>query len=408
MNRLTNKRILLGVTGGIAAYKSADLVRRLQDDGADVRVVMTGSAQEFITPLTLQALSNHPVHLDLLDTETESVMGHIELARWADVVLIAPATADFMARLTGGHGDDLLTTICLAAECGVMVAPAMNQAMWAKQSTQQNTLLLKQRGIALLEPDVGLQACGETGAGRLMDVADIVTAVASLFKSTSLAGRHVVVTAGPTQEAIDPVRFISNHSSGKQGYALALAAIEAGARVTLISGPTNVAAPDRATVVNVRSADEMLEAVMSSVSDADIFIGVAAVADFRPASVETQKIKKSGGSVMTLSLVQNPDILKTVANLESRPFTVGFAAETENLMEYARTKLTAKNLDMIIANNVADTSIGFNSDHNETTVIIRTITEQGTRITEAHQPKMSKENLSRKLIELIAEQLAEA
>ena len=408
MNRLTNKRILLGVTGGIAAYKSADLVRRLQDDGADVRVVMTGSAQEFITPLTLQALSNHPVHLDLLDTETESVMGHIELARWADVVLIAPATADFMARLTGGHGDDLLTTICLAAECGVMVAPAMNQAMWAKQSTQQNTLLLKQRGIALLEPDVGLQACGETGAGRLMDVADIVTSVASLFKSTSLAGRHVVVTAGPTQEAIDPVRFISNHSSGKQGYALALAAIEAGARVTLISGPTNVAAPDRATVVNVRSADEMLEAVMSSVSDADIFIGVAAVADFRPASVETQKIKKSGGSVMTLSLVQNPDILKTVANLKSRPFTVGFAAETENLMEYARTKLTAKNLDMIIANNVADTSIGFNSDHNETTVIIRTITEQGTRITEAHQPKMSKENLSRKLIELIAEQLAEA
>ena len=408
VNRLTNKRILLGVTGGIAAYKSADLVRRLQDDGADVRVVMTGSAQEFITPLTLQALSNHPVHLDLLDTETESVMGHIELARWADVVLIAPATADFMARLTGGHGDDLLTTICLAAECGVMVAPAMNQAMWAKQSTQQNTLLLKQRGIALLEPDVGLQACGETGAGRLMDVADIVTAVASLFKSTSLAGRHVVVTAGPTQEAIDPVRFISNHSSGKQGYALALAAIEAGARVTLISGPTNVAAPDRATVVNVRSADEMLEAVMSSVSDADIFIGVAAVADFRPASVETQKIKKSGGSVMTLSLVQNPDILKTVANLKSRPFTVGFAAETENLMEYARTKLTAKNLDMIIANNVADTSIGFNSDHNETTVIIRTITEQGTRITEAHQPKMSKENLSRKLIELIAEQLAEA
>lgn len=408
MNRLTNKRILLGVTGGIAAYKSADLVRRLQDDGADVRVVMTGSAQEFITPLTLQALSNHPVHLDLLDTETESVMGHIELARWADVVLIAPATADFMARLTGGHGDDLLTTICLAAECGVMVAPAMNQAMWAKQSTQQNTLLLKQRGIALLEPAVGLQACGETGAGRLMDVADIVTSVASLFKSTSLAGRHVVVTAGPTQEAIDPVRFISNHSSGKQGYALALAAIEAGARVTLISGPTNVAAPDRATVVNVRSADEMLEAVMSSVSDADIFIGVAAVADFRPASVETQKIKKSGGSVMTLSLVQNPDILKTVANLESRPFTVGFAAETENLMEYARTKLTAKNLDMIIANNVADTSIGFNSDHNETTVIIRTITEQGTRITEAHQPKMSKENLSRKLIELIAEQLAEA
>ena len=404
MNRLTNKRILLGVTGGIAAYKSADLVRRLQDDGADVRVVMTRSAQEFITPLTMQALSNHPVHLDLLDTETESVMGHIELARWADVVLIAPATADFIARLTAGHGDDLLTTICLAAECGVIIAPAMNQAMWAKPSTQQNTELLKQRGISLLEPDVGLQACGETGAGRLMDVPEIVTALASRFRTASLAGRHVVITAGPTREAIDPVRYISNHSSGKQGYALALAAIDAGARVTLISGPTNIIAPDRASVVAVQSADEMLEAVMSSISDADIFIGVAAVADYKPVSVLNQKIKKSGGSALTLNLVQNQDILKTVAELPNRPYTVGFAAETENVIEYARAKLTAKNLDMIVANNVADTSIGFNSDHNETTIITRTIT--GT--TEAQQSKMSKENLSRKLIELIAEQVTEA
>jgi phosphopantothenoylcysteine decarboxylase/phosphopantothenate--cysteine ligase len=404
VNRLTNKRVLLGVTGGIAAYKSADLVRRLQDDGADVRVVMTRSAQEFITPLTMQALSNHPVHLDLLDTETESVMGHIELARWADVVLVAPATADFIARLTAGHGDDLLTTICLAAECGVIIAPAMNQAMWAKPSTQQNTQLLKQRGVSLLEPDVGLQACGETGAGRLMDVPEIVTALASQFRTASLAGCHVVITAGPTREAIDPVRYISNHSSGKQGYALALAAIEAGARVTLISGPTNINAPDRATVVAVQSADEMLKAVMSSISDADIFIGVAAVADYKPVSVENQKIKKSGASTLTLDLVQNQDILKTVASLENSPFTVGFAAETENVIEYARTKLTAKNLDMIIANNVADTSIGFNSDHNETTIITRNLS--GT--TEAQQPKMSKENLSRKLIELIAEQIAEA
>ncbi len=404
MNRLTNKRVLLGVTGGIAAYKSADLVRRLQDDGADVRVVMTRSAQEFITPLTLQALSNHPVHLDLLDTETESVMGHIELARWADVVLISPATADFIARLTAGHGDDLLTTICLAAECGVIIAPAMNQAMWAKPSTQQNTELLKQRGISLLEPDVGLQACGETGAGRLMDVPEIVTALASRFRTASLAGRHVVITAGPTREAIDPVRYISNHSSGKQGYALALAAIDAGARVTLISGPTNIIAPDRASVVAVQSADEMLEAVMSSISDADIFIGVAAVADYKPVSVLNQKIKKSGGSALTLNLVQNQDILKTVAELPNRPYTVGFAAETENVIEYARAKLTAKNLDMIVANNVADTSIGFNSDHNETTIITRTIS--GTK--EAKQSKMSKENLSRKLIELIAEQVTEA
>lgn len=408
MNRLTNKMVLLGVTGGIAAYKSADLVRRLQDDGADVRVVMTRSAQEFITPLTMQALSNHPVHLDLLNTETESVMGHIELARWADVVLIAPATADFIARLTAGHGDDLLTTICLAAECGVIVAPAMNQAMWAKPSTQQNKQLLMQRGVALLEPDVGVQACGETGAGRLMDVQEIVTALASRFKTASLAGRHIVITAGPTREAIDPVRYISNHSSGKQGYALALAGIEAGARVTLISGPTNINPPDRATVIAVQSADEMLAAVMSSISDCDIFIGVAAVADYKPASVERQKIKKSSGNAMELHLIQNQDILKTVANLENRPFTVGFAAETENVIEHARTKLAAKNLDMIIANNVADTSIGFNSDHNETTIITRIISGKSTRITEEHQTKMSKENLSRKIIELIAEQTVEA
>ena len=408
MNRLTNKRVLLGVTGGIAAYKSADLVRRLQDDGADVRVVMTRSAQEFITPLTMQALSNHPVHLDLLNTETESVMGHIELARWADVVLIAPATADFIARLTAGHGDDLLTTICLAAECAVIVAPAMNQAMWAKPSTQQNKQLLMQRGVALLEPDVGVQACGETGAGRLMDVQEIVTALASRFKTASLAGRHIVITAGPTREAIDPVRYISNHSSGKQGYALALAGIEAGARVTLISGPTNINPPDRATVIAVQSADEMLAAVMSSISDCDIFIGVAAVADYKPASVERQKIKKSSGNAMELHLIQNQDILKTVANLENRPFTVGFAAETENVIEHARTKLAAKNLDMIIANNVADTSIGFNSDHNETTIITRIISGKSTRITEEHQTKMSKENLSRKIIELIAEQTVEA
>ena len=408
MNRLTNKRVLLGVTGGIAAYKSADLVRRLQDDGADVRVVMTRSAQEFITPLTMQALSNHPVHLDLLNTETESVMGHIELARWADVVLIAPATADFIARLTAGHGDDLLTTICLAAECGVILAPAMNQAMWAKPSTQQNKQLLMQRGVALLEPDVGVQASGETGAGRLMDVQEIVTALASRFETASLAGRHIVITAGPTREAIDPVRYISNHSSGKQGYALALAGIEAGARVTLISGPTNINPPDRATVIAVQSADEMLAAVMSSISDCDIFIGVAAVADYKPASVERQKIKKSSGNAMELHLIQNQDILKTVANLENRPFAVGFAAETENVIEHARSKLVAKNLDMIIANNVADTSIGFNSDHNETTIITRIISGKSTRITEEHQTKMSKENLSRKIIELIAEQTVEA
>ena len=280
----------------------------------------------------------------------------------------------------------------------------MNQAMWAKPSTQQNAQALKQMSISLLEPDVGLQACGETGAGRLMDVPDIVTAIAARFDTASLAGRHVVITAGPTREAIDPVRYISNHSSGKQGYALAIAAIEAGARVTLISGPTNLEAPERATVIAIQSADEMLDAVMSSITDADVFIGVAAVADYKPVSIENQKIKKTGEHSLTLELVQNQDILKTVANLENRPYTVGFAAETENVIEYARGKLTAKNLDMIIANNVADTSIGFNSDQNETTVITATAKE----IIEVPQPKMSKENLSRKLIELIKEQLEDA
>ncbi len=398
MNRLTNKRILLGVTGGIAAYKSAELTRRLQDEGADVRVVMTPSAQEFITPLTMQALSGHPVHLDLLDTETESVMGHIELARWADIVLIAPATADFVARYAAGHGDDLLTTICLAAECPMAVAPAMNQAMWAKDTTQANVNQLRQMGVSILDPDEGLQACGETGAGRLMDVADIVVGVADLFRSGSLAGKHVLVTAGPTREAIDPVRYISNHSSGKQGYALAEAAMEAGARVTLISGPTAIEAPDRVELISVESAQDMLQAVMQNLEQTDVFIGVAAVSDYRPESVSEQKLKKQSSEGMALRLIQNPDILKTVANMKvGRPFTVGFAAETENLIEYATRKLETKNLDMIVANNVADTSIGFNSDNNETIII----TPGGQQTL----PRSSKEVVARKIVAFIAESI---
>lgn len=397
MTRLTNKRVLLGITGGIAAYKSAELVRRLQDEGADVRVTMTQAAQAFITPLTLQALSNHPVHLDLLDAETESVMGHIELARWADAIIVAPATADFLARLVAGHGDDLLTTICLAAECPVAVAPAMNQAMWGKVSTQQNVTTLRDRGFSIFEPGDGLQACGETGTGRLMDVPLIVDAVSGLFKTGSLAGRHVVITAGPTREAIDPVRYISNHSSGKQGYALASAAAEAGAHVTLVSGPTALPPPDRITLVRVESAREMLDAVMNVIDGADIFIGVAAVADYRPATTESQKIKKQGDGSITLQLIQNPDILRTVATLEDRPFTVGFAAETEQVIGNARKKLEAKKLDMIIANDVSNQEIGFNSDDNETTVI----TSGG----EETLTLMSKATLARRIIELIAGQL---
>ena len=402
MNRLTNKRILLGVSGGIAAYKSADLIRRLQDDGADVRVVMTRSAQEFITPLTLQALSTHPVHTDFLDTETESVMGHIELARWADALLVAPATADFIARLASGQSSDLLTAICLAAECQIILAPAMNQAMWAKPTTKKNIRTLRQMNVTFFEPDVGLQACGETGAGRLMDVPKIVNALSDQFSKTSLSGCHVIITAGPTLEAIDPVRYISNHSSGKQGYALALAAIEAGAKVTLISGPTNLKPPERTHFISVNSANEMLEAALSTAIQADLFIAVAAVADYRPVIVKDHKIKKSGDNEMTLTLVKNPDIVKTIANIQRPPFTVGFAAETEEVISNARAKLIAKNLDMIIANDVANKSIGFNSDENETTVIWNT----ANGISELHQPKMSKDNLARKLISLIAKQMA--
>ncbi len=396
--KLNNKRILLGVTGGIAAYKSADLVRRLQDQGADVRVVMTPAATEFITPLTMQALSGHPVHVDILDTETESVMGHIELARWADLILIAPATADFIARFCHGQGDDLLTTLCLAAECKIAIAPAMNQAMWGNPQTQNNISQLRDSKVALFGPEAGLQACGEVGEGRLLDIHEIVRLTGELFPSTQLSGMHVVITAGPTREAIDPVRFISNHSSGKQGYALAEAAIEAGASVTLISGPTQLPAVDRAEMVYVESADEMYAAAMAQT--ADIFIGVAAVADYKPVVRSTQKIKKTvtgENETMTLELVQNPDIVASVANRVDRPFTVGFAAETEQLETYAKHKLLTKNLDMIIANNVADTTIGFNSDDNTTIVFWR----------DGNQPlpKMSKRNVAARIIELITQRI---
>jgi len=398
MQTLTNKRVLLGVTGGIAAYKSAELIRRLQDQGADVRVVMTRAAAEFITPLTLQALSQNPVHTELLNSETESAMGHIELARWADLVLVAPATADFMARLVAGRGDDLLTTLCLATECPLAVAPAMNQAMWANPSTQQNCTSLANRGVHLFGPGVGLQACGETGLGRMLDIEEIVTQTAGLFTSGILAGTRVLITAGPTREAIDPVRFITNHSSGKQGYALATAAIEAGANVTIVSGPTHLDPPDRANCVFVTSTNEMYNAVQEAVHDVDIFIGVAAVADYRPVSVSEQKIKKSAApsnNGITLELVENPDIIAAVANSEPKPFTIGFAAETENIIEYARQKLVAKNLDMIIANDVGDDDIGFNSDQNRTTILWPDRTEA--------LPMMSKSAMASRIIELIAE-----
>ena len=399
---LHNRRILLGITGGIAAYKAAELTRRLQDQGADVRVIMTRSATEFITPLTMQALSKHPVHLDLHNPDTESVMGHIELARWADLVLIAPASANFLARLAHGHGDDLLTAVCLAAECPVAIAPAMNQAMWAKSPTQKNRALLVERGIHFLGPDSGIQACGEVGAGRLLDIEALLIGASNLFASGRLQGKTVLITAGPTREAIDPVRFISNHSSGKQGYALASAAVDAGARVILVSGPTALTAPERVDLVKVTSAQDMHEAVQARLPETDIMIGVAAVSDYRPRMVETQKIKKGqcGERTLTLELVENPDIIAEAAKHPNAPFTVGFAAETENLENYAKRKLLEKNLAMIVANNVANSQIGFNSDANATTIFWA-----GGEI---NIPMMSKRALSERLISIIADRIEAA
>lgn len=393
-SRLDNRRILLGVTGGIAAYKSADLIRRLQDLGASVQVVMTRAAQEFITPLTLQALSGHPVHTDLLDPAAEAAMGHIELARWADLVLIAPATADCIARLAHGHADDLLTTLCLATPAPIALAPAMNQGMWRDPATQVNLALLRERQFHLWGPDEGLQACGDVGPGRMLEPAALAQRAAEVFPSRLLDGLRVMITAGPTREAIDPVRFISNHSSGKMGFALAEAAADAGAQTTLIAGPVALATPACVSRVDVESAQQMFDAVAERADTCDVFIAAAAVADYRPQIVADQKIKKQNETEMTITLVRNPDIVASVAALSPRPFTVGFAAETRDLLRYARDKLERKNLDMIVANNVAAEGIGFNSDNNAVTVLWR----DG----EAQFGERSKALLARELIGLIA------
>lgn len=399
MSSLSNKHILLGVTGGIAAYKSADLIRRLQDAGAQVRVVMTAAAQEFITPLTLQALSGNPVHTDLLDPAAEAAMGHIELARWADLILIAPASADFMARLAQGKGDDLLTTVCLATVAGVALAPAMNQGMWRNISTQENLRILQTRKIHIFGPAEGSQACGDIGPGRMLEPVQITEAAAGLFHSGSLAGRKVVITAGPTREAIDPVRYISNYSSGKMGYALAQAAMEAGARTYLISGPSHLQVPERVTMISVVSAEQMYSASMTHASDCDLFIAAAAVADYRPIAVAAQKLKKTTSEQMTIELVKNPDIVASVAALEHKPFTVGFAAESENLLVNGRDKLLRKRLDMVVANNIASEGIGFDSDNNAVTLIdVNNETTLSQR---------SKQQLARELIALMAKKMAE-
>lgn len=422
-------RVLLGISGGIAAYKSAELVRRLLERGAEVRVVMTRAAQAFITPLTLQALSGQPVRTDLLSPEAEAGMDHIALARWADQVLIAPATADLMARLAAGLGDDLLTTLVLATEAPVAIAPAMNQQMWAHPATQENAQRLKARGVRIIGPAVGEQACGEQGAGRMAEplvIAETVLGGAAPEPGLSapalsgsaggtaggtaggkatqrddghpLAGRRVLMTVGPTREAIDPVRFIGNRSSGKMGYALADALHACGAQVTLVAGPTSASAPDAITRVAVESALEMEAAVMARVAGCDLFVANAAVADYRPALASDSKLKKVADE-MTLQLVRNPDILARVAALPTPPFTVGFAVETDDLEGYARAKLEAKRLSMIAANRVGAGPGGFESDENA----LLCLWPQGGR---RELPMMSKPALATALADLIAERYA--
>ena len=393
MLSLTNKHILLGITGGIAAYKSAELTRLLVKAGAEVHVAMTPSATEFITPLTLQALSGNRVHLDLLDAEAEAGMGHIELARWADLIVIAPATADFMARMTHGQADDLLTTVILASTAQIAIAPAMNQAMWADGITQSNLEAQQLRRIHVWGPASGEQACGDVGPGRMIEPQEIADRCAGMFETTRLTGKKVLITGGPTREAIDPVRFISNHISGKMAFALAAEAAAAGAQVSLVSGPVHLPTPDRVGRTDVESAEQMLEAVMERVADTDIFIGVAAVADYRPATIEAQKIKKNADSI-TLALVKNPDIISRVAALTDGPMVVGFAAETEHLEANGTEKLKRKGLDLLFANKATET---FNSD--EVTV---------TALSGHNQQTLgpgSKLNIARLMLDLIAEHL---
>jgi len=397
MSRLAGQNILLGVTGGIAAYKAAELTRLLTAAGARVRVIMTRSACDFIGPLTLQALSGERVRTDLLDPEAEAAMGHIELARWADLILVAPASADSIARLAQGRADDLLATVCLASEAPLVVAPAMNRVMWAHAATRENVERLRARGVEILGPDSGDQACGEVGAGRMREPAALVADLENLLPGgEALAGVRVMVTAGPTREAIDPVRYLSNHSSGRMGFAIAAAAARAGAIVTLVAGPVERPTPPGVERIDVDSAQSMLTAVEARVADCDLFIATAAVADYRPADVAASKIKKGDETERTLALARNPDILATVAARADKPFTVGFAAETDQVAEYARDKRARKNIDMICANVVGD-GAGF-GDVDSSLQVFWVGGEHSLG-------PAAKERLARELIELIADRL---
>ncbi len=393
-NFLAGKRILLGITGSIAAYKSADLARRLRDSGAIVRVAMTENAKRFITPLTMQAVSGHPIHDDLFDLQAEAAMGHIELARWADLVLIAPATADCMTRLVQGNANDLLTTLCLATKAPIAIAPAMNQGMWHHTMTQENQQVLRKKNIHIFGPAAGSQACGEVGFGRMLEPTEIVEKASELFATGALSGVRILITAGPTHEPIDPVRYLTNGSSGKMGYALAQSAQEAGAAVTIISGPVSVPIPTWMGPIFVKTAQEMHDIVMKKIADHDIFLAVAAVSDYRAETISAQKIHKKN-DVMELKFIRNPDIVASVGALKNPPFIVGFAAETDNVIANAKAKKSRKNMQMIVANRV-DVGVGIGTDDNELTVI--------TNDSETILPRDSKEKLARQLIEMISKE----
>lgn len=392
--QLQNKRILLGVTGGIAAYKAAEIIRRLRERGAEVRVVMTDAAKEFITPLTLQAVSGHIVANSMFDPQAEAGMGHIELAKWADLVLVAPATANVISRLTTGMGDELLTTLCLASPAPLAIAPAMNMQMYLHAATQSNLKVLAERGVHIWGPGVGSQACGDVGPGRMLDPMDIVEEVTKFLQPVPQTDLSFLITAGPTREAIDPVRYISNHSSGKMGFALAEAAAAIGAKVTLVAGPVNLPTPKGVKRIDVESALEMQSAVEAEVAQHPIFIGCAAVADYRMAEVAPQKMKKTEGQEgLSLQLIKNPDIIAGVAARTDKPFVVGFAAETQDVARYALDKLQRKGMDMIAANDVSRAGQGFNADQNALTVFWADGQQE--------LPLASKQQVAQQLISLI-------
>jgi len=397
MMTLTNKKIVLGISGGIAAYKCAELVRRLKEHGCEVKVVMTESAKHFITPLTMQAVSGEIVSDSLLDPAAEAAMGHIEFAKWADLILVAPATCNIIAKMATGIADDLLTTLLLATPAKVAVAPAMNQQMYAHAATQANLATLEARNVLIWGPGKGEQACGDVGSGRMLEPHELVALCVENQPPQILAGKTITITAGPTREPLDPVRFISNHSSGKMGYALAEAALLLGANVNLISGPVTIKAPAGANLINIESAEQLLNEALVYAPQSDAFIGCAAVADYRAGEVATQKMKKQGDE-LTLTLVKNPDVIAAVANIEkNRPYTVGFAAETQNVESYAKGKLVNKNLDMICANDVSQSGLGFNSDQNALTLYWQN--------KQLELPVSSKSAIALKVIEQLAKHL---